>query len=253
MRCYQFLTNENYGAIISRLCAMTRGISDPLVQAYCIAYLCRKGREMAPDKSEFLVTALKDMMTAFKFLNTTQTTLRDNYMTKYKLSLIEWMDLFSPALDWLTQCLAPLQTMNNFLFILSKYEEHQEGLVLHHLIDKFKPQFLAAEAFQIMTLIKKAKVESYPRHLLVAELGSVCARETPPKDRLLVLLNDVWSEVRKLQESPLKYLTAAEAWLGFTLRYFSDEEVNVVMADVVGLVKKHESEIESDEVQVDFF
>ena len=250
MRCYQFLTNENYGAIISRLCSMARGISDPLVQAYCIAYLCRKGREMAPEKSDFLVSALSDLMTSFRLLNTTQTRLRDAYIQKFKMSIPDWMDLFSPALDWLTQCLAPLQTRLSFSAIMRKYEEHQEGLVLHHLIDKFKPQFLASEAFAVLRLVNRAHVAAYPRYLLLAELGSVCVRESPPSEQRLVLLNEVWSEVRKMQERPLEYLTVADSWLEFSLTNFSDEEVNVVMADILGLVKKHEAEVETDKIQV---
>ena len=157
----------NSSAIISRLCGMARGISDPLVQAYCIAYLCRKGREMAPEKSDFLVSALKDIMVAFRLLNTTQTRLRDGYIQKHKLALTEWMDLFSPALDWLTQCLAPLQTPESFKFSMRKYEEHQEGLVLHHLIAKFKPKFLAHEAFSILQLINKAQVSLSPLSSLI--------------------------------------------------------------------------------------
>uniref|UniRef100_A0A7S4USV2 Uncharacterized protein n=1 Tax=Paramoeba aestuarina TaxID=180227 RepID=A0A7S4USV2_9EUKA len=250
MRCYQFLTNENYDAIISRLCAMARGVSDPLVQAYCIAYLCRKGREMAPEKSHFLVSALTDMMYSFRLLNTTQTGLRDSYMKKYDLKLAVWMDLFSPSLDWLTQCLAPVQTKSGFDLIMRKYEDHQEGLVLHHIIQKFKPAYLAPQAFALFQLINKAQVETYPKHLLLAELGEVCCHSPPPKDVRLVLLNEIWAEVRKMQEHPEQYLAIADSWLAFSLKHFSEEEVNVCLADIVGTIKQHEAAIESHEIQI---
>jgi hypothetical protein len=160
------------------------------------------------------------------------------------------MDLFSPALDWLTQCLAPVQTKQGFDIIMRKYEEHQEGLVLHHIIQKFKPTFLAPEAFSVLQLINKAQVETYPKYLLLAELGEVCIRFAPPKDTRLVLLNEIWTEVRKMQGEPLHYLTVADAWFAFSLRHFSEDEVNVCLADIVGTIKQHEAEIESNEIQV---
>ena len=126
----------------------------------------------------------------------------------------------------LTQCLAPVQTKQAFDLIMRKYEDHQEGLVLHHIIQKFKASFLAPEAFSLLQLINKAqvfryiiwpsyfnrdftrakieyltpiplssrkKVETYPKFRLLAELGEVCVHASPPKNTRQELLKEIWT------------------------------------------------------------
>tara|TARA_R110002050_G_scaffold169852_4_gene301694 strand:- start:2374 stop:3975 length:1602 start_codon:yes stop_codon:yes gene_type:complete len=117
------------------------------------------------------------------------------------------------------------------------------------LIEKFRPEFLSEQALNILRLVNKAQVESYPKHLLLSELGDVCCKAAPPNDHRLVLLNDVWTEVRKMQDNPEAYLAVADAWLYFTLCHFTDEEVNVCLADILGLLKQHLHKVDSEDMQ----
>ena len=50
-------------------------------------------------------------------------------------------------------------------------------------------------------------------------------RAPPAEEQRLVLLNDVWAEVRKLQDTPLEYLTVANSWFEFAMKFDSAEEV----------------------------
>jgi len=43
VRCYRFLSTDEYGSVLGRLASMIRGIGDPLVAVYAQCYLARGG------------------------------------------------------------------------------------------------------------------------------------------------------------------------------------------------------------------
>ena len=65
MKCYSFLTNQEYTQALIRLTRMVRGIGDPLVAVYARAYLCRVGMSIAPESRMHLIPNFTDYLTTF--------------------------------------------------------------------------------------------------------------------------------------------------------------------------------------------
>lgn len=82
---------------------MIKGIGDPLVAMYARAYLARKGIEVTPTLKDYLLNAFDDyiithstIIKSEKFING----LKDRHIT-----FPEYLNLYSPAIDWVLQCL----------------------------------------------------------------------------------------------------------------------------------------------------
>lgn len=92
----------------------------------------------------------------------------------HKLSLADYVHLYSPALDWLLQCIAhkaPVVSLFTYVSVnpyhglrtsvqevfqatLAKYRKSGNSLVLNHIISSFPPDYIAANARPIAALIK---------------------------------------------------------------------------------------------------
>lgn len=79
LKCYSFLTNQEFTQALIRLTRMIRGIGDPLVACYARAYLCRVGLFVAPNARTHLMPNFTD------YLSTVQQ-VGDTY--KYTVSCI---------------------------------------------------------------------------------------------------------------------------------------------------------------------
>ena len=62
MKCYSFLTNQEFTQALIRLTKMIRGIGDPLVACYARAYLCRVGLFVAPNARTHLMPNFTDYL-----------------------------------------------------------------------------------------------------------------------------------------------------------------------------------------------
>lgn len=63
LRCYKFIAPKDvYTAHLSRLERCIRGIGNPLVAAYTHAYLVKKGAELNPDATDFIVHCFDDII-----------------------------------------------------------------------------------------------------------------------------------------------------------------------------------------------
>ncbi len=62
MKCYSYLTDQEYTQALIRLTKMIRGIGDPLVACYARAYLCRVGMSLAPEIKTHLLPNFTDYL-----------------------------------------------------------------------------------------------------------------------------------------------------------------------------------------------
>lgn len=230
IRCYRFLTNEDLRVIIERLAGMLRGIGDPLVALYARAYLARKGHEIAPHQREYLLGLFYDHLytisTARKFGRVKK--ILD--ITHVKLP--EYLDLYSPGSEWLLQCIGHKASNDVMLAVLRKYKETNDALILNHILSSFSPDFIAANALAITTLIREADDESFPKYKLYSTLGVNLVMCSPPKEQQLPILNEVWKVVTKL-ENPEEYIFVAEVYIEYPLKYFTSKEVNLMLGDIL--------------------
>uniref|UniRef100_A0A670YIW2 VPS35 endosomal protein-sorting factor-like n=1 Tax=Pseudonaja textilis TaxID=8673 RepID=A0A670YIW2_PSETE len=88
---------------LPRLTSMIRGIGDPLVAVYARAYLCRVGMEVAPHLKDNLNKNFFDFLLTFKQVHgdTVQ-----NQLVAQGVEIPSYLTLYSPAIDWILQCIA---------------------------------------------------------------------------------------------------------------------------------------------------
>uniref|UniRef100_A0A8B9NU01 VPS35 endosomal protein-sorting factor-like n=1 Tax=Apteryx owenii TaxID=8824 RepID=A0A8B9NU01_APTOW len=103
LKCNKFLSKMGISECLPRLTSMIRGIGDPLVAVYARAYLCRVGMEVAPQLKESLNKNFFDFLLTFKQIHgdTVQ-----NQLVAQCVEIPLYLTLYSPAIDWILQCIA---------------------------------------------------------------------------------------------------------------------------------------------------
>jgi hypothetical protein len=79
------------------------------------------------------------------------------------VSKLQYLDLFTPALDWLLHCLAFKAPESTLKQILEKYKESKNGILLNAILAEFSPRYICAHSMNIIEFIKQADVETFPR------------------------------------------------------------------------------------------
>ncbi len=69
LKCYSYLTDQEYTQALIRLTKMIRGIGDPLVACYARAYLCRVGMSLAPEIKNHLLPNFTDYLATISQVN----------------------------------------------------------------------------------------------------------------------------------------------------------------------------------------
>eukprot|EP01098_Paradermamoeba_levis_P012450 TRINITY_DN5453_c0_g4_i1.p1 TRINITY_DN5453_c0_g4~~TRINITY_DN5453_c0_g4_i1.p1 ORF type:complete len:468 (+),score=133.32 TRINITY_DN5453_c0_g4_i1:104-1507(+) len=161
LRSYNFLTKNAFPEVLERLKGMARGIGDPLVSAYCMAYLARKGKEVAPMESNYLLGMYNDTMLIQNTLKNNEKLIKSLTLER-KISLTDYYNLYSPAFDWLLQCIAHNAKQETLTQVLKKFAENNNSIVLYHIISSFGPEYVAANATQFTSLIKACDTTAIP-------------------------------------------------------------------------------------------
>jgi hypothetical protein len=121
LKCYRFVDSpESYPSRFARLSRMIRGIGDPLSAAYARAYLSTKCGDvhnsftndtakagaaiMIPKIYQpMLVEGFDDFLFTFKALLSKDNINQVRAVRDEKVTRDEYIDLYSPALEWLLQ------------------------------------------------------------------------------------------------------------------------------------------------------
>ncbi len=107
LRCYEFIQHNTFHIVIARIAKMIRGIGDPLVAMYVRCYLSRKGYEVAANMKDYLLESFYDFLFSLRALKETSQSQKfsDELKANFRVSLAEYYHLYSPALDWMLQCI----------------------------------------------------------------------------------------------------------------------------------------------------
>ncbi|XP_064600257.1 VPS35 endosomal protein-sorting factor-like [Liolophura sinensis] len=230
LKCYNFLNTGEYSDALLRLSNMTAGIGDPLVAVYARCYLCRVGIIVAPKFQNHLMICFNDFLATYSQL---QSDSVQNSLAVQKLELPKYLTLFSPALDWILQCIAHKASEKTLLDVLEKCKTQcNSALLLNSIMSAFQPEYIANRALQFTELIKECEETGFPKHLLYRTLGLCLVMADPPSDQRLGVLNDVWKVVMKLKQ-PADYISCAEVWIEYVVKHFGKREVNTILADVI--------------------
>lgn len=229
IKCYSFLTTGEYSQALWRLHNQIKGIADPLVAAYARAYLCRVGIMVAPKVRDHLNPCWNDYLTSYRQL---KEPIVQNKLAKQSLDMPTYMQLFPPAIDWLLQCISYKATDVALNDIMEKCKSVNSALILNSVMSAFNPKYISSRAVEFHNLIKESEDSGFPKYLLYKSLGINLALEDPPEKDRLSILNDVWKAVVKLKNTT-EYVTCAEVWIDYPLKYFTTAEVNTLLGNIV--------------------
>ncbi|CAG5133662.1 unnamed protein product [Candidula unifasciata] len=230
LKSYNFLNTGEYTDVLQRLCFMTRGIGDPLVAIYARCYLCRVGMLVAPRFKNHIPQCFEDFIATF---HQVQGDSVQNILAVQKLELPRYLSLFSPALDWILQCLAHDASENLLNETLDRCKQGcNSALMINSIMSAFQPQYIASRALVFTELIRDCEDTGLPKYILHRTLGLCLVIADTPADQQLPVLNEVWKAVVKLK-NPSEYISCAEVWIEFVVKHFGKKEINTILGDII--------------------
>jgi hypothetical protein len=232
--CQRFLTDDpkEIKKIIERLTKSVRGIGEPMISMYARLYLARKAVELIPEEGEYLATMYEDF---FVLANEWKTKKEwKEKLEKYGLTFNEYVDLYSPTLEWILESIGRTNQGDEKLFnvLIEKYQKDLKvSMFLLHIINGFPSAIIAKNAGLLVFLVRECEDELTPKHLFYKGLGEKF-NQNPPKDtEKMRLLNEIWKNVTKI-ESIADYIPIVETYMDFVSKNFSMREVGILFSDL---------------------
>ncbi|CAM4969975.1 unnamed protein product [Rotaria socialis] len=234
LKCYNFLSTTHYRIALMQLVKLCRGIGDPLVAAYTRCYICRVTIDIDYKYREPIELAFTDICHSFHQINTP--TVKNMY-TLQKLTTSIYLSLFSPALDWIVQCLLYNLVEVKMEEIINKTRSEltmlSGGVILNALLNTLPPSHVRVKVKQYIEMIGECDEQHFPKSILYRSLGLSLLLSTPtstPSD--LQLLNSVWKVVTKFRD-PSAYMSCAEVWTELTSKEYTTRELNTLLGDII--------------------
>lgn len=104
---------------------MIRGIGNPLIAVYARCYLCRVGLALNKTSDfEFMRENLYDFLFTYQQLFGTAV---KNELAKQNISLHSYLNLYSPALDWIVQVLVATSPESLLEEVVSRCTKQENG------------------------------------------------------------------------------------------------------------------------------
>lgn len=169
--------------------------------------------------------------------------------TKSGMELTEYLDLYTPALEWMLQCIGQNATQEILDAILQKYKATGNTLILDHILSSFKPSFISPRAIDFGNLIREANESYFPKYKLYRTLGQNLVKSAPPENLRQKILNEIWGVV-STYDDPVPYMSIVEVFIDFVAKHGSPSELNTMLNDVLKHVKEdHQYSNFQDELQ----
>uniref|UniRef100_A0A672TKI7 VPS35 endosomal protein-sorting factor-like n=1 Tax=Strigops habroptila TaxID=2489341 RepID=A0A672TKI7_STRHB len=171
LKCNKFLSKMGISECLPRLTSMIRGIGDPLVAVYARAYLCRVGMEVAPQLKESLNENFFDFLLTFKQIH------GDTVQNQLVVQCVEiplYLTLYSPAIDWILQCIA-YRAPEDYIncaevwveYTCRHFTKREVNTVLADVIKHMTPDRAFEDAYpQLQSIIQKVITYIYDFSLL---------------------------------------------------------------------------------------
>ena len=135
LKCYEFLSDGEFPAILGRLGSIARGVGDPLVGVYARCYLAKVGADVAPACKPYAVTMLHDYLFCFKEVRREPFASR---LAALGLSDGQYIRLGEPAVEWVLRCIGRGASYEHFETVVAHYRDYcNDATVLAHIVDAF--------------------------------------------------------------------------------------------------------------------
>ncbi|KAG1676021.1 UPF0505 protein C16orf62 [Nymphon striatum] len=202
IKSYSFLSKDAISKALVRLTDMIRGIGDPLIAVYAQCYLCRVGHLVAPNEVIYIKDTFSNFLQTYSQIGSHGP---QRLMSEQRLRTPQYLVLYSPALDWILQCLSHQAPESLLIDILDKCKHKVNStLLLNSIMTAFKPEYVARRALLFVSLMKESDESGFPRHILFRTLGLCLVVADPIEEEKLQILNEVWKVVTKLKNPAKK-------------------------------------------------
>ncbi|CAK9815608.1 VPS35 endosomal protein-sorting factor-like [Anthophora plagiata] len=231
IKSYSFLTASEFNTALLRITRMIRGIGNPLIGVYARCYLCRVGLALNKTSNfEFVRENFYDFLFTYQQLFGP---FVKNELIKQNMILYSYLNLYSPALDWILQVLVATTSENLLEHVLVQCKNQaNSSLLLNSVLTAFKPSYVAGRAMDFMNLIIAAEDDGFPQYLLYRSLGESLVQESPLKEDCQSILNMIWKHITDLT-NPNKFMHCVEVWIQFTAIHFSVNELNLFFGKII--------------------
>jgi hypothetical protein len=217
LHCYRFIYNDPFETLLTRINMQLRGVCDPLVATYARAYLARVGSRVKPRLKPYLVTGFVDHLEVMK--QNIDSGLITRICKDKNIDPLKYYDLYSPALDWMLQCLAHNnRSQATLMAILGKFKVMGDALTLNHIIRNFHPDVAAQHCLLFSSLIQAADDRGLKRERLWSSFGASLIMSPPSPGDAAALWKEVWTDLLKEQDL-VTFVNLAEIWIEFPVKY----------------------------------
>ncbi|XP_057321431.1 VPS35 endosomal protein-sorting factor-like [Microplitis mediator] len=231
IKSYSFLTTTEFNTALLRITKMIRGIGNPLIAVYARCYLCRVGLALKTSDYEFIRENIYDFLLTYNqlFTQTMKTELN-----RQNISIFIYLNLYTPALDWILQVLTRTADENILSEVISRCKLQANcALLLNAILVAFKPEYIASRAMEFVDLVDECKHDiSFPQYLLYRSLGECLVKEDLPRDDCQTIYEIIWRYITSLQE-PVKFMHCAEVWIQFVVMHFSVKELDDFLKEII--------------------
>ncbi|XP_076300980.1 VPS35 endosomal protein-sorting factor-like isoform X2 [Lasioglossum baleicum] len=231
IKSYSYLTTSEFNNALLRITQMIRGIGNPLIAVYARCYLCRVGLALNKTSDfEFIRNNFYDFLSTYQQLFSPF--VKDE-LRKQNMTIHSYLNLYSPALDWILQILVATTPENQLEAVLSQCKKQtNSSLLLNSVLTAFKPSYIAVRAIDFLNMIIAIQDDGYPQYLLYRSFGECLIQESPPKEDCQTILNIIWKYITDLT-NPNKFMQCVEIWIQFTAIHFSVNELNLFFGKII--------------------
>uniref|UniRef100_A0A0A1X4P6 UPF0505 protein CG8202 n=1 Tax=Zeugodacus cucurbitae TaxID=28588 RepID=A0A0A1X4P6_ZEUCU len=227
LKCYEFISPNDFDKNVLRISKMIRGIGDPLVQAYARCYLVRISLSVTADK-ESIKENFKDFLKIYPtiFSGTVRSELN-----RQRLSIETYLSLYSPALDFILLALVHKCNIYTEEIMNECKEIKNNGLLFISMLNAFQSEFIAAHALEFVKLLASCNTEGISKGFLFRALGISVSGCPPLPEQSLQFLNASFNTIDTFVD-PTEYINCIETWTQFIAENFSV----TVIDDLLGTI-----------------
>ncbi|XP_075481448.1 uncharacterized protein LOC142522176 isoform X1 [Primulina tabacum] len=243
--CWRFLLDSSE-EILQRLVAMTRGIADPLVSAYCRLYLVQCAQKLPKHDRRYLIMCINDLQVILMRLMSAREAIDDNISgsSTYPFALIE--PTIEYIIRYLLKDLKQVEVGNMLVAIGMAINPPMSfenctciSIILHHILKELPIGFTCINALEILHLISCTNDSSYNQCLNFKLLGFRLCERIPEVNKVHLVVDKV-IQVLSCYDSLDAYLMVTDAFLEIIFESQQDTFPTLVLDGIFGHAREKE-------------
>jgi hypothetical protein len=149
------------------------------------------------------------------------------------MDLTYYLSLYNPPLDFIIQNLTfqvPDEKLQEVKLLCD--DKRNNALLVQTLLNCFRHDFIANNAFDFVGLIVQTNGEGITKGSLFRLFGQILTSTSPPSDQRLMILNECWKSINTLTNVK-EYINCVEAWTLYVTKYLDLKILNKFLGDIL--------------------